>query len=69
MEVEIGDTDLTQAAHALGRNMRQTDYMGLLADGRLYALLSNTDEKNAGYVMERFKNSGYESRPKRGIEV
>lgn len=69
LEVEIGDTNLTQAAHALGRNMRQTDYMGLLADGRLYALLSNTDEKNAGYVMERFKNSGYESRPKRGIEV
>lgn len=69
LEVDTGDISLTQAAPALGRNMRQTDYMGLLADGHLYALLSNTDEKNAGYVIERFKNSGYESRPRKGIEA
>lgn len=50
-----------QAAGALNSKIRQTDYMGMLKDGKLYILLSNTDEKNAYNVMERFRTSGFES--------
>ena len=46
--------------------MRQTDYMGMLDDGAFYILLSNTDEKNAEGVIERFRSAGFESRLREG---
>lgn len=58
-----------RAAAVVGRNMRQTDYMGVLKDGGLYVLLSNTDEEHAQGVMERFRTSGYESHPRKGIAI
>ncbi len=58
--LEIMTADIARASEELGKNMRQTDYMGILEDGRFYILLSNTDEKNAEGVMNRFRNSGYE---------
>lgn len=57
--LEIMAEDRRTAAETLGRNMRQTDYMGMLDDGKFYILLSNTDEKNAEGVIERFRNAGY----------
>ncbi len=57
--LEIVADDRRQAAEVLGKNMRQTDYMGMLEDGGFYILLSNTDEKNAEGVMERFRSAGY----------
>lgn len=45
-------------ARILGTTLRQTDYMGIV-DGWLYVLLSNTDEKNADKVMERFRQNGF----------
>lgn len=54
-----------RTAAALGQNLRQTDYMGMLKDGRLYVLLSNTDTEHAGVVVERFKAVGYKSHPVR----
>lgn len=58
--LEILTKDYRLAAETLGRSMRQTDYMGVLENGKFYILLSNTDEKNAEGVIERFRNSGYE---------
>ena len=49
------------------KHIRQTDYMGVLGDGKLYILFSNTDREHAGRVIDRFKSSGYESLPKEGI--
>ena len=66
--LEIGAADRRQAAEALGKNMRQTDYMGVLDDGGFYILLSNTDEKNAEGVIERFRSAGYECRLREGAE-
>ena len=65
--LEIGAADRVQAAEALGKNMRQTDYMGV-DDGGFYILLSNTDEKNAEGVIERFRSAGYECELREGAE-
>lgn len=51
---------------ALESSIRATDYMGILEDGKLYVLLSNTNEENAESVMDRFRKSGYESRSGKG---
>lgn len=58
--LEITADDRRQASETLSKNIRQTDYMGVLEDGRFYILLSNTDEENAKGVIERFRNAGYE---------
>ena len=58
--LEILTQDRRQASDVLGKSMRQTDYMGVLNDGKFYTLLSNTDEKSAEGVIERFRNAGYE---------
>lgn len=58
--LEILTEDRIKAAEVLGRNMRQTDYMGVLNDGKFYILLSNTDSKSAEGVIERFRKAGYE---------
>lgn len=47
---------------ALESSIRATDYIGILEDGKLYVLLSNTDEEHAASVIDRFRKSGYESR-------
>ena len=57
--LEIVAEDRRHAAEVLGKNMRQTDYMGMMEDGRFYILLSNTDEKNAEGVIGRFQSAGY----------
>lgn len=61
------DDSHEHVATVLNRNMRQTDYMGMLKDGGLYVLLSNTDEEHASGVIERFRASGYESHPRKGL--
>lgn len=68
LEIETKEAGLERAAAVLGRSMRQSDYMGVMKGGKLCVLLSNTDEKNAGRVIERFKNAGYESHPRKGID-
>ncbi|MCI9256082.1 MAG: NAD-dependent epimerase/dehydratase family protein [Lachnospiraceae bacterium] len=67
--LEIVTEDYRQAAETLGRNMRQTDYMGVFRDGRFCILLSNTDEKNAQGVIERFRSAGYICRLREGAEI
>ncbi len=48
-----------EAAKALGTQMRQTDYLGILQGSNLYVLLSNTDQEGARGVIERFQEQGY----------
>ena len=76
--LEIVTEDYRQAAEGRGRDksaailggrIRQTDYMGLLSDGGFYILLSNTDEKNAQGVIERFRSAGYICRLREGAEI
>lgn len=69
LEILVEPPFYKEAAVALNNNMRETDYMGILQDGKLYVLLANTDEKGAGFVMERFQTAGYQSRLGEGIGI
>lgn len=61
LEIQAGNQSYEKAAEELGSSIRQTDYLGVLETGKLYALLSNTNEDNVKGVMERFKSAGYDS--------
>lgn len=61
LEVQTGYQGYEQAAAVLNGCIRQTDYLGVLENGKLYALLSNTNEENVEGVVERFQRAGYES--------
>lgn len=69
LEIRAEKKDLDQAAAKLSGSIRQSDYMGVLEDGKLYILLSNTNAENARGVMERFRSCGYESCPREGAVV
>lgn len=61
LQIDVKDGKFEEAGEALGKLMRQTDYLGKMADEHLYALLSNTDSADADYVIRRFADTGYES--------
>ena len=67
LEIAVKDNNYRKAVSALEKDIRQTDYMGMLENGKFCILLSNTDIGNAQGVMARFRTSGYESLPKEGI--
>ncbi len=50
-----------EAGKLLMTKLRQTDYIGTLPDGGLYALLVNSNNQDAQYVCNRFAECGYES--------
>lgn len=60
--VLTGGTAQEDASRILTGKMRQSDYLGRLSDGKLYALLSNTRQEDAEYVRTRFLEAGFESR-------
>jgi len=62
LSVRVAEGDYLEAAKLLSGKLRQSDYIGTLADGGLYTLLANTNEKDADYVIRRFADLGYESR-------
>ena len=43
----------------LNSKIRQEDYIGTLEDGNLYILLSNSNNEDAAYVIERIQEEGY----------
>lgn len=43
----------------LAKRLRQSDYVGVTADGSLYILLANTNHANAQIVIDRLQASGY----------
>lgn len=59
MEVKTGYQDYEEVATVVACNIRQTDYMGMMKDGRFYVLLPNTDKENAKVVQARLKEQGY----------
>lgn len=62
LEILAEGGNYEKVAATLGSSIRQSDYMGILREGRLYVLLTNTSRENVGGIMERFKNAGYDSR-------
>ncbi len=61
LEVQTRNQSYEHVADALSDSIRSTDYFGVLENGKLYALLSNTDKNNVGSVIERFRLAGYDS--------
>ena len=61
LEIHTAGQNYEQVADVLSGTMRSTDYLGVLKNGKLYALLSNTNEENVAGVIDRFKSAGYES--------
>ena len=68
LEIQADDQNYEQAAEVLSKNIRSTDYLGVLENGKLYALMSNTNDESAEGVIKRFQSAGYESLLK-GAEV
>jgi len=62
LSVNCNDEDQYAVAAKLQAHMRQTDSFGILEDENLYVLLTNTPQKDASFVMNRFSESGYESK-------
>ena len=54
--------DEEKAVMDVSKTLRNSDYLGKRKDGRLYILLSNTEETSAGYVINRLKELGYEAK-------
>lgn len=61
LEIDIEGKNLEKSGDELAGLMRQSDYIGKMSDGRLCALLSNTDSKDAEFVIKRFAKTGYNS--------
>ena len=61
LRVEAEHDDYVEAGRQLTKKLRQTDYIGTLTDGCLYALLANTSREDAQYVIARFQEVGYPS--------
>lgn len=61
LKVEAEPSSYVEAGKILSSRLRQTDYIGTLNDGGLYALLSNTSREDAGYVIRRFADAGFSS--------
>ncbi len=69
LRIDIPKHRQEEAAAALEKLMRQSDYLGRLSDGNLYALLANTEHKDAMLVIQRFSEAGYPSRVREGMEL
>ena len=61
LKVETAPDASKEVGKQLVGKLRQSDYMGTLSDGGLYALLSNTSRQDAGYVIKRFEEAGFAS--------
>ncbi len=67
LEILTEDGNYESAGKTLGSAIRQTDYLGILKEGKLYALLSNTNKENIGSIKERFRSAGYECRVEEAV--
>lgn len=57
----VENEDKTAIATTIEKKLRNTDYIGFGPEDDLYVLLSNSNEDNVGYVMNRIREAGYET--------
>lgn len=67
MEILTRGSNYETVAGTLGSAIRQTDYLGVMGEGRLYALLSNTSKENVGGIIDRFRKAGYDCRVEEAV--
>ena len=56
--MDTEEKDREETGRRLTKLLRQSDYVGELEDGKMYALLANTSTKDADMVRERFEKEG-----------
>jgi len=61
IRVNIGEMDRDEVISIVDKSLRQSDYCGSLGEDCIYALLSNTTEKDAVYVLNRFHSKGLDA--------
>ncbi len=59
--IDVEPENYREAGDILNKKLRTSDYLGTLKDGRLYALLANTSNNDAHFVISRFQECGYQS--------
>ena len=59
LKIDADAEQYRQIDQLMAKKLRDSDYIGILPDGKLYALLANTTKENAGFVQERFEQNGY----------
>nr|MCR4998247.1 NAD(P)-dependent oxidoreductase [Lachnospiraceae bacterium] len=59
--VDLEESQKTEAAVAIEKKLRNTDYIGYGPENDLFVLLSNTNEDSVGFVMDRIRKVGYET--------
>ena len=61
IKVDVGKERYREIDEHMSRQMRDSDYLGLMSDGKMYLLLTNTTKENADVVQERFEKLGYQT--------
>ena len=59
IKVDVQNLEYQKTDEQMSGYMRDSDYMGMLPDGNLYVLLTNTTREGAVIVQDRFEKNGY----------
>lgn len=58
LKVEATEATFEATASQVQSGLRQSDYYGTIGDGAIYAILANTNETDASFVLKRFGEKG-----------
>ena len=61
IKVDVQNSEYQKTDEQMSGYMRDSDYMGMLPDGNLYVLLTNTTREGAVIVQDRFEKNGYKT--------
>lgn len=61
LQIEVDSATYKRSEEILLDNLRQSDYLGMMEDGKLYVLLANTVQTEAQIVVNRFMKAGFNS--------
>ena len=61
IKVDVQKSEYHKTDEQMSGHMRDSDYMGMLPDGNLYVLLTNTTRESAVIVQDRFEKNGYKT--------
>lgn len=69
LKVDVLREQYREIDEVMSTKLRDSDYLGLRADGGLYVLLANATKESAVFVQERFEQNGYQTKIMENMEV
>lgn len=69
ISIQRGEIPEAEAGQRIGKQIRQSDFIGELQEGQLYVLLANTNSKDAQMVANRFREDGFACQIQEEISV